>query len=152
MKGRTYRYMTREALYPFGYGLSYTNFTYTNAQVSADVIGTEGIIVKATVTNSGDKEGTETVQTYVKADRSGTPNAQLKGIKKVFLKPGESKEVSVKLPLSAFALYDENAVNKVEPGKYLVSIGGCQPESRSEKLMGQKTAVLSVAAKEQIIL
>lgn len=152
MKGRTYRYMTQEALYPFGYGLSYTSFTYTNVQVSADVIGTEGIIVKATVTNSGGKEGTETVQSYVKADRSGTPNAQLKGIRKVSLKPGESKEVSIKLPLSAFALYDENAVNKVEPGKYLVSIGGSQPDSRSEKLTGRKVSILSVAAKEQMIL
>lgn len=152
MKGRTYRYMTQEALYPFGYGLSYTNFTYTNVQASADVIGAEGITVKATVTNSGSREGTETVQTYVKADRSGTPNAQLKGIKKVSLKPGESKEVSIKLPLGAFALYDENAVNKVEPGKYLVSVGGCQPDGRSEKLTGQKTAVLTVTAKEQMIL
>lgn len=152
MKGRTYRYMTQEALYPFGYGLSYTNFTYTDAAVSAEVIGSEGITVKATVTNSGDREGTETVQVYVKADRSGTPNAQLKGIKKVSLKPGESREVSVWLPLSAFALYDENAVNKVETGKYLVSIGGCQPESRSEKLTGSKAAMLSVTAEEEIIL
>lgn len=152
MKGRTYRYMTQEALYPFGYGLSYTNFTYTDAAVSAEVIGSEGITVKATITNSGDREGTETVQVYVKADRSGTPNAQLKGIKKVSLKPGESREVSVWLPLSAFALYDENAVNKVETGKYLVSIGGCQPESRSEKLTGSKVAMLSVTAEEEIIL
>lgn len=152
MKGRTYRYMTQEALYPFGYGLSYTNFTYTDAAVSAEVIGSEGITVKATVTNSGDREGTETVQVYVKADRSGTPNAQLKGIKKVSLKPGESREVSVWLPLSAFALYDENAVNKVETGKYLVSIGGCQPESRSEKLTGSKVTMLSVTAEEEIIL
>lgn len=152
MKGRTYRYMTQEALYPFGYGLSYTSFTYTDAAVSAEVIGSEGITVKATVTNSGDREGTETVQVYVKADRSGTPNAQLKGIKKVALKPGESREVSVWLPLSAFALYDENAVNKVETGKYLVSIGGCQPESRSEKLTGSKAAMLSVTAEEEIIL
>ncbi len=152
MKGRTYRYMTQEALYPFGYGLSYTSFTYTDAAVSSDVIGSEGITVKATVTNSGDREGTETVQVYVKADRSGTPNAQLKGIKKVFLKPGESREVSVWLPLSAFALYDENAVNKVETGKYLVSIGGCQPESRSEKLTGSKVTMLSVTAEKEIIL
>lgn len=152
MKGRTYRYMTQEALYPFGYGLSYTSFTYTDAAVSAEVIGSEGITVKATVTNSGDREGTETVQVYVKADRSGTPNAQLKGIKKVSLKPGESREVSVWLPLSAFALYDENAVNKVETGKYLVSIGGCQPESRSEKLTGSKVTMLSVTAEEEIIL
>lgn len=152
MKGRTYRYMQNEALYPFGYGLSYTNFTYSNPKVSADTIGVEGITVSAVLTNSGEREGTETVQVYVKASREGTPNAQLKGIKKVVLKPGESKEVSVKLPLSAFALYDEQAVHRVMEGNYLVSIGGSQPDSRSEKLTGKKVAVLSVTAEEEFIL
>lgn len=152
MKGRTYRYMKNEALYPFGYGLSYTEFTYTDVKVSSDVVGEDGIIVKAVVANTGSREGTETVQAYVKADREGTPNAQLKGIKKVALKPGESKEVSIALPLSAFALYDENAVNKVEAGNYLVSIGGTQPESRSEKLTGKKVPVISVKAEKEIIL
>lgn len=152
MKGRTYRYMQNEALYPFGYGLSYTNFTYSNPKVSADTIGVEGITVSAVLTNSGEREGTETVQVYVKASREGTPNAQLKGIKKVVLKPGESKEVSVKLPLSAFALYDEQAVHRVMEGNYLVSIGGSQPDSRSEKLTGKKVAVLSVTAEEEVIL
>ena len=152
MKGRTYRYMQNEALYPFGYGLSYTNFTYSNPKVSADTIGVEGITVSAVLTNSGEREGTETVQVYVKVSREGTPNAQLKGIKKVLLKPGESKEVSVKLPLSAFALYDEQAVHRVMEGNYLVSIGGSQPDSRSEKLTGKKVAVLSVTAEEEFIL
>lgn len=152
MKGRTYRYMEQEALYPFGYGLSYTEFTYTDAAVSSDTLGGDGIEVKAVVTNTGDREGTETVQVYVKADREGTPNAQLKGIRKVALQAGESREIAIKLPISAFALYDEQAVNRVGRGRYLVSIGGTQPESRSEKLTGKKVAVLSVTAGEEIVL
>lgn len=152
MAGRTYRYMKNEALYPFGYGLSYTEFTYSAVAVSSDVIGENGIVLKATLTNTGGREGTETVQTYVKADREGTPNAQLKGIKKVTLRPGESKEVSFELPLEAFALYDEQAVNRVEAGRYLVSIGGTQPESRSEFLTGKKVAVIEVTAENEVVL
>ncbi len=146
MQGRTYRYMKNEALYPFGYGLSYTDFEYGDATVSSHVIGTEGIELKVTVTNTGSREGTETVQVYVKADRDGTPNAQLKGIRKVSLMPGESKEISVSLPLSAFALYDEQAVNRVEKGQYLIFAGGSQPDERSRKLTGKKIRAIAVTA------
>lgn len=152
MKGRTYRYMENEALYPFGYGLSYTEFEYKDVSVSSNTIGEDGIIIKAVVTNTGSREGTETVQAYVKADREGTPNAQLKGICKVTLKPGESREVSVKLPLSAFALYDEQAVNRVAEGKYLVYIGGTQPDARSEKLTGKKVSMVAVKAEKETVL
>ena len=102
--------------------------------------------------NTGSVEGTETVQVYVKADREGTPNPQLKGICKVSLKPGESKEVTVTLPVSAFALYDEQAVNRVLEGNYLVYIGGSQPDSRSVKLKGKKPASLAVKAVQELIL
>ena len=152
MKGRTYRYMENEALYPFGYGLSYTEFEYKDVSVSSDIIGEDGITLKAVVTNIGSREGTETVQAYVKADREGTPNAQLKGICKVTLKPGESHEVSIKLPLSAFALYDEQAVNRVGAGKYLIYIGGTQPDTRSEKLTGKKVSVVAVNAEKEMVL
>lgn len=152
MKNRTYRYMQKEALYPFGYGLSYTTFTYSDVSVSSDVIGKEGITMKAVVSNNGKYAGTETVQAYVKADREGTPNAQLKGIKKVSLKPGEKKEIAIPLPLSAFALYDKQGVNKVEAGRYFVSIGGTQPDSRSEKLTGQKVTVIPVSSPEEFVL
>ncbi len=152
MKGRTYRYMEKEALYPFGYGLSYTEFAYTDVSVSSDVIGEDGLVVKAVVTNMGEREGTETVQVYVKADREGVPNAQLKGIRKITLGAKESREVSIKLPLSAFALYDEQAVNRVAAGRYLVSIGGSQPESRSEELTGRKVALIPVMAQKEVIL
>lgn len=152
MKGRTYRYMENEALYPFGYGLSYTEFDYKDVSVSTDVVGEDGIVIKAVVANTGGREGTETVQAYVKADREGTPNAQLKGICKVTLKPGESKEVSIKLPLSAFALYDEQAVNRVAAGKYLVYIGGTQPDARSGKLTGKKVEAAVVTAEKDMVV
>ena len=152
MKGRTYRYMENEALYPFGYGLSYTDFTYDNVKVSSELVNEEGITVSAVLSNTGEQEGTETVQVYVKADREGTPNPQLKGIRKVSLKPGESKEITVTLPASAFALYDEQAVNRVSEGNYLIYIGGSQPDSRSEKLTGKKLASLVVKAEQELIL
>ena len=152
MKGRTYRYMENEALYPFGYGLSYTDFTYSDVRISSDLIKEEGISVSAVLKNTGDVEGTETVQVYVKACREGTPNPQLKGIRKVSLKPGESKEVTVTLPLEAFALYDEQAVNRVEAGEYCVYMGGSQPDERSSKLVGKKPAVLQLRAEKEYIL
>ncbi len=167
MENRTYRYMKNEALYPFGYGLSYTDFSYSHLAVSpakdaeatavsaADysvVLDEKGMIAQVTLTNTGKSEGIETVQVYVKADRSGTPNAQLKGIKKVTLKPGESRNVTLELPLSAFALYDEKAVNRVEPGKYLVYVGGSQPDARSVQLTGKKPLVLEVNVQKEYVL
>lgn len=152
MKGRTYRYMEQEALYPFGYGLSYTDFTYSDAAVSSDLIKEEGILVSAVLTNSGTVKGTETVQIYVKACREGTPNPQLKGIRKVTLKPGESKKVAVALPLEAFALYDEQAVNRVQAGTYSIYIGGSQPDKRSCLLTGKKPLELQLSADKEYIL
>ena len=66
MKDRTYRYMKNEALYPFGFGLSYTTFAYSDIEVSSETVGDKGITVRAVLTNTGDREGTETVQIYVK--------------------------------------------------------------------------------------
>lgn len=150
MKGRTYRYMKSEALYPFGYGLSYTSFAYADAKLSTDTVTKDGAKISVTVTNTGERAGVETVQVYVKADREGTPNAQLKGIAKVSLEAGEQKCVTIKLPVNAFGLYDEEGVCRVQKGRYLVSIGTCQPESRSEKLAGQKPFVLEMQAEEEL--
>lgn len=145
MEGRTYRYMKKEALYPFGYGLSYTNYEYQDVKASAASVGTDGITVSATVKNTGDRQGTETVQVYVKIMKEGTPNAQLKGISKVTLAPGESKEVSVKLPAEAFGLYDEEGKFVIDRTQATIYVGGQAPDTRSEKLTGKKVAALSVA-------
>lgn len=136
MKGRTYRYMEQEALYPFGYGLSYTSFAYHDITAHGSPDSDAGVAVCFTVENTGDRDGTETVQAYVKAKKPGTPNAQLKGILKVFLKAGERRQCEICLPREAFLLCDESGA-RVMPGcGYEISIGGSQPDARSEQLTG----------------
>lgn len=151
MENRTYRYMKNEALYPFGYGLSYTDFTYSGQKVSAEFLDEKGIEVKAVVTNAGKLAGRETVQVYVKADREGTPNPQLKAVKKLWLKPGESREVSLLLKPAAFALYEEDGISRVKTGEYWVFIGGSQPDERSKRLTGKAVKRLSVRAEKEMV-
>ncbi len=135
MKGRTYRYMKQKALYPFGYGLSYTTYSYENAKlVSDDICGEAGVILRAEVRNTGVMDGTETVQIYVGLDRDEAPNPQLKKIVKVPLKAGESKQVEAVLPKEAFMLYDEKGEHVLYPGTYHIYMGGSQPDARSLEL------------------
>lgn len=144
MKGRTYRYMTNEALYPFGYGLSYTEFEYSNMNVNQTEVGTDGIDITGTIKNIGKMKGSEKIQVYVKICKENTPNAQLKGIQKVTLIPGEESKISIHLPIEAFGLYDENGVLRISQGKVLVSIGGQAPDIRSEQLTGKKVTKLEL--------
>lgn len=152
MKGRTYRYMTEEALYPFGYGLSYTEFLYDEVAVDRENVGPEGVNISAVVTNTGSMAGSETVQVYVKICREGTPNAQLKGICKLRLEPGEAAPVKLHLPAEAFGLYDEDGVLCILQGKAQVYIGGQAPDTRSEKLTGHKVTGLVLDIPEDISL
>lgn len=150
MKGRTYRYMEKEALYPFGYGLSYTSFALTNVSLDSDTIAAgEKIILTADLKNTGEMAGGETVQVYVKALRPGTPNAQLKGLKKVFLQPGEEARVEIVLDDHAFALCDEEGRSMLEAGEYAVFAGTQQPDARSEALTGNRCRKLLVKCGKQ---
>ena len=136
MKNRTYRYMKEEALYPFGYGLSYTTFSYDKVEVDCNEVRADGVTITAAVKNTGSAAGGETVQVYVKICREGTPNAQLKGIRKLHLLPGEEAFVSIHLPAEAFGLYDEEGKLRISRGQAEVYIGGQAPDQRSEKLTG----------------
>ena len=152
MKGRTYRYMQTEALYPFGFGLSYTTFAYSDVKVDKNSLDAEGITVTATVTNTGKMDGAETMQVYVKVNQENTPNAQLKGIKKVALKAGESKTVSVKLSREAFALFDEEGILRLTAGDATVYVGGHAPDARSNKLTGTKNEEFKIQIAENKVL
>lgn len=146
MKNRTYRYMKNEALYPFGYGLSYTSFEQGETALDADMIMAGGsVTVTASVKNTGAVAGGQTVQVYVKALREGVPNAQLKGLKKVYLQPGEEAQVSITLKDEAFALYNEAADFMLEEGEYAVYVGMQQPDERSAALTGQRPVCLKVS-------
>lgn len=144
MKGRTYRYMENEALYPFGFGLSYTTYAYGNLECVKPFDAQDGITLQVTVTNTGDREGTETLQVYVKAKREGTPNPQLKYVKKITLKPGESVTEEIHLSPEAFMLYDEKGNFTLEKGAYDIFVGGCQPDARSAALTGNAPQKLTV--------
>ena len=143
MKGRTYRYMEQEALYPFGYGLSYTDFEIIEASLSSEEITENGMDLFCTVKNTGKRDSRMTLQIYIKAEREGTPNAQLKGLKKIALKSGEQKEITLHLAKDAFALCDENGISRVEKGSYTVYAGDSQPDGRSCRLMGRSPVKLT---------
>lgn len=146
MKGRTYRYMKQKALYPFGYGLSYTTYSYENAKlVSDDICGEAGVILRAEVRNTGVMDGTETVQIYVGLERDEAPNPQLKKIVKVPLKAGESKQVEAVLPKEAFMLYDEKGEHVLYPGTYHIYMGGSQPDARSLELTKKEVCHFTVS-------
>ncbi|MBQ8764277.1 MAG: glycoside hydrolase family 3 C-terminal domain-containing protein [Clostridia bacterium] len=136
MKGRTYRYIDGDALYPFGFGLSYTNYKYVNAKVvSADG---EKITVSAEVENAGSIAGKEIVQVYAAYtdSRVATPHCQLCSLKSIPLEAGEKKEVTLDIDrywIKAVTMDGE----RVDPdGKITLYIGGHQPDSVSNKLLG----------------
>ena len=144
MKGRTYRYMKQEALYPFGFGLSYTDFQLKDTTVSAKEVTAEGVDVETTICNRGALDGAEVVQVYIKVDKPDTPNAQLKAFKKVRLKAGEEKRVKLHLPAEAFGLYDDTCKKKLSEGECLLYVGCAQPDSRSCTLTGTKAEPICV--------
>lgn len=149
MKDRTYRYMKQEALYPFGFGLSYTSFEMKGTEADSDRVTAKGeVTIRTSIKNTGVMESGETIQVYVKALREGTPNAQLKGLKKVHLQPGEEKQVEITLKSQAFGLYNVEGEFLVEKGEYAVYVGMQQPDARSATLTGRETVCLKVMAEE----
>lgn len=149
MKDRTYRYMRQQALYPFGFGLSYTSFEMDGVEADSEKITADGeVTIRASIKNTGVMPGGETIQVYVKALREGTPNAQLKGLKKVYLQPGEEKQVEITLKGQAFTLYNEEAECILEKGEYAVYVGMQQPDERSTVLTGQTPICLKITVEE----
>lgn len=143
MQNRTYRYMKGKALYPFGYGLSYSDFSYEDVKIAEDNLTAAGADISLTVRNTGKITAAETVQAYVKICREGTPNPQLKGIRKVTLSPGEATEVKIHLPKEAFGLYNNDGIMEIQ-GKAEIYIGGQAPDLRSEELTGKKVTKLTL--------
>ena len=130
MKNRTYRYYTGEALFPFGFGLSYTQFemgkpTFTNNKV------------RVNVKNTGSKAGTETVQVYIRhlADKEG-PLKSLRGYAQVTLTPGESQTVSIDMPRERFEGWDAKTnTMRVVPGKYELMVGSSSADRDLKKIV-----------------
>ncbi len=136
MSGRTYRYFAGEPLFPFGYGLSYTTFTYSNLSVpTAAVAAGEPVKAEVTVTNKGSKAGDEVVQLYLNfPDVKGAPLKALRGFKRVHLEAGASQTVSFELKDRDMVMVTEDGDPIIAAGTYTVSVGGGQPKTSASTL------------------
>lgn len=126
-----------EPLYPFGYGLSYTTFRYSDIALSTPSMGQDGSITAAvTVTNTGKRDGAEVVQLYIR-DLVGSitrPVRELKGFEKVLLRAGESKTVSFKITPELLRFYDYDLNHVAEPGDFDLFIGGSSQAARTARI------------------
>ena len=129
MNGKTYRFFKKEPLYPFGYGLSYTFFRYSNLSMPEKIISGNDIKVSVTVTNDGKLRGDEVVELYLTDEKASTPRPvrQLEGFKRISLDPGESKEVEFTLKPRQLSIINKKNKRVLEPGYFTISVGGKQP-------------------------
>ncbi len=129
MHERTYRYFTGEPLFPFGHGLSYTSFGYSNLQLPKQAAAGEAVSISVKVTNTGYYAGDEVVQLYLTDEVGSTPRPirQLEGFKRISLKAGESQEVYVSLDPEQFSMINTAGDRVIEPGWFTITVGGKQP-------------------------
>ena len=132
MKNRTYKYYQGEVLYPFGYGLSYTKFSYKDAKVSPAQFASGKLNLSVAVTNSGKMDSDEVVQVYLsRKDLAGSPIRSLIGFKRVHIAKGATQKVSFELSERDLSSVDENGKRALFAGKADLWIGGGQPDQRA---------------------
>ncbi|KAK2029271.1 glycosyl hydrolase family 3 N terminal domain-containing protein [Colletotrichum zoysiae] len=131
--GSNYVLSTPLPLYEFGYGLSYSTFDYADVSVSSSTVSsTDTVTLKVKVTNNSTRDGAEVVQAYIKDMLSSVavPNKKLRGFSKVFVKAGETADVSIDLPVSDWGLWDRKLQYVVEPGDFTVLVGSSSNDIR----------------------
>lgn len=137
MDNRTYRYFRGEPLYPFGYGLSYTDFTYSDPEYRDDVLS-------VTLQNTGKIDGDEVVQVYIACDSPDAPRyPALCSFTRIFLKAGEEKRVTLPISERAFTVVNQDG-QRVPCKKAALFVGGSQPDARSRELTGKSCIRIDV--------
>ena len=149
MKGRTYRYMTEEPLYPFGFGLSYSYFEYSDLKLEKTELALgDSLNISLTLTNCGDRDAAEVVQFYLSDLQASTtvPLHHLVGFERVMLEAGESRSVKFRLTPEMMSFYNEEGKLTLEPGEFRLEVGGCSPGERGQYLGAPRpvTAVFEV--------
>jgi beta-glucosidase len=129
MEGRTYRFFNGTPLFPFGFGLSYANFSYSKVKAQSSVRAGQNISISAEVTNTGKVAGDEVVQLYLTSTFTGTrvPVRSLVAVKRIHLRPGEKKTVNFTVDPRAMSIVMDDGKRFVQPGEMRFSIGGEQP-------------------------
>ena len=133
MKNRTYRYYTGKPLWGFGYGLSYSTFSYGGVKVPQSVQAGEPITATVAVKNTSSRAGDEVVEAYVKTPQKGGPAHSLVGFERVHLEAGESKDVTMNLEPRSISSVDDQGQRSILSGSYHLSIGGAQPGETTAK-------------------
>ena len=137
MNGRTYRYMTEEPLYPFGFGLSYSQFSYSGLQLAqAEVERGQSLDFSVTVENTGDAAAAEVVQFYLSDLQASSivPLSKLVGFERVLLEPGEKKSVHYTLTPEMMSYFNDAGKLTLESGEFCLEVGGCSPGQRGQDL------------------
>ena len=137
MAGRTYRYMTQEPLYPFGFGLSYSRFEYTKLILEKSTVRAgENLSVSVKVNNVGKCAAAEVVQFYLTdlEASASVPLDHLVGFERLLLQPGESRTVQFTLTPEMMSFFDEQGKLKLEAGAFCLQVGGCSPGRRGLEL------------------
>jgi beta-glucosidase len=142
MKGRTYRYYTGKPEYGFGFGLSYSSFTYGPVALSASKLQAgEPLTATVSVTNSSAVAGDEVVEAYVKTPEANGPIHSLAGFERVHLQAGETREVTLHFDPRVLSSVDEKGERSVMPGKYELTLAGAQPEEAKAKSAASFTVI-----------
>ncbi|HKJ44998.1 MAG TPA: glycoside hydrolase family 3 C-terminal domain-containing protein [Balneolales bacterium] len=150
IRNRTYRYFEGEPLYPFGYGLSYTNFAYSNLKIPDTTDAKSNMIIKVDVTNTGMLEGDEVTQLYLNhMDYAGIhPIRTLKGFRRTTLQPGETQTVRFQLRHEDLTVVNSQGEFEKSKGRVKISVGGKQPgfngdlDARTTKVIEQITKII----------
>ena len=138
MANRTYRYFTGKPLYGFGYGLSYSQFGYSNLKLPSQSVQAGGpVTVEVDVKNLSQRAGDEVVELYLSQPRSAlTPLRTLGGFKRVHIQPGQTVHVELQLTPRTLGQVNEKGERVIVPGAYAVAVGGTQPGETPAGVMG----------------
>lgn len=145
MAGRTYKYMTKEPMYPFGFGLTYSNLLISDVKITTlNIKEDEEQVVEATIKNTGKYDIDDVVQMYIslKGNRNNVPLSSLKDFKRISIKAGESIKIKFKVSNNAFNFIDKLGIEKRHQGDAIIIIGNSSPGNRSVQLRSKLKEII----------